>query len=362
MNQPLEGAFECRLVLIWVSADELDDLTVVMRGLLLVAACLVDHPQSVVAVVDLGEALEEIPCGLFGFVEFAIVDHIDDRVRCGGEFIGVIIAECVTAEVAVRAVVVMVMMGIGGESLGGGLSEDRALGMLILLEATTLVLLSAAAVARIVASDLGFGHGGQILPRWSEDVEQTIELILRDKRFYELLLGFDRQIADAAHTGRCRKCGASLHWGSWERKPRGGPAGLDVEHRLRFSLCCAADGCRKRETPGSLRFLGRKVYFGAMVVLISAMQSGLNPDRMKRLKELVGVSRRTVLRWRDWWRTVFTTSPFWRAHRGLAPTARDADLPASLLQSFAGAIEQQLISLLRFLTPITTGRGLLQEI
>jgi hypothetical protein len=111
-----------------------------------------------------------------------------------------------------------------------------------------------------------------------------------------------------------------------------------------------------------LRFLGRKVYFGAMVVLISAMQSGLNPERMKRLKALVGVSRRTVLRWRDWWRTVFTMSPFWRTHRGLAPTASEADLPASLLQSFDGQIEQQLVSMLRFLVPITTGRGILRAI
>jgi hypothetical protein len=193
-------------------------------------------------------------------------------------------------------------------------------------------------------------------------VEQTIEAILRDKRFYELLLGFDRQIADAAHAGRCKTCAAALHWGSYERKPRGVPAGLGTEHRRRFSLCCAADGCRKRETPGSLRFLGRKVYLGAMVVLISAMQSGLNPERMKRLKDLVGVSRRTVLRWRDWWRTVFTTSPFWRAHRALAPAAREADLPAALLKSFAGSIEQQLIALLRFLAPVTTGRGILQVI
>lgn len=193
-------------------------------------------------------------------------------------------------------------------------------------------------------------------------MERTIQGILSNTRFYELLLGFDRQIADAAHADRCQKCGAALHWGSYERKPRGVPAGLGPEHRRRFSLCCAADGCRKRETPGSLRFLGRKAFLGAMVVLISAMQSGLNPARMRRLKELVGVSRRTVLRWRDWWRRVFAESPFWRAHRALAPTASAADLPASLLQSFAGTIERQLISLLRFLAPVTTGRGLLQAI
>jgi hypothetical protein len=193
-------------------------------------------------------------------------------------------------------------------------------------------------------------------------VDQTIEEILRDTRFYELLLEFDRQIADAAHAGPCRECGWKLHWGSFDRKPRGVPAGLGSEHMRRFSLCCGKDGCRTRETPGSLRFLGRKVFLGAMVVLISALQSGLNPARMKRLKALVGVSRRTVLRWRDWWRTVFTMSSFWRTHRGLAPAASTADLPASLLQSFDGAIEQQLISLLRFLTPITTGRGILQAI
>jgi len=193
-------------------------------------------------------------------------------------------------------------------------------------------------------------------------VEQTIEEILRDSRFYELLLGFDWQIAEAVQADRCGKCGAALHWGSWERKPRGGPVELRSRHRLRFSLCCGKDGCRKRETPGSLRFLGRKVYFGAMVVLISAMQSGLTPERMKRLKELVGVSRRTVLRWRDWWHTVFAMSPFWRAQRGLAPSATTVDLPASLLKSFAGVTLQQLLSLLRLLVPITTGRGILQAI
>jgi hypothetical protein len=286
------------------------------------------------------------------------VNHIDDGIGCVGEFIGVI----VTAKIAMRMIVVVMMVGGGGESRGGGMKEDRALGTLILLEAAALVFLSAAAVARIVAPDLRFGHRGSILPSWSEDVEQTMQEILGDTRFYELLLGFDWQIAETAHADRCGKCGSALHWGSWERKPRGGPVDLRSRHRLRFSLCCARDGCRKRKTPGSLRFLGRKVYFGAMVVLISAMQSGLNLQRMRRLKELVGVSRRTVLRWRDWWRTVFTMSPFWRAHRGLAPLASTTDLPASLLKSFIGATLEQLLSLLRFLVPITTGRGILQAI
>jgi hypothetical protein len=193
-------------------------------------------------------------------------------------------------------------------------------------------------------------------------VDQTIQNILADKRFYELLLGFDRQIADAAHEGCCQRCGAKLHCGSYERKPRGVPAGLGPEHCERFSFCCAARDCRKRETPGSLRFLGRKVFLGAMVVLITVMQSGLTPARVQQLRELVGVSRRTVARWRDWWCSVFTESPFWRAHGALVPPVTTADLPASLLKRFTGDIEQQLLSLLRFLVPITTGVGLMRAI
>jgi len=193
-------------------------------------------------------------------------------------------------------------------------------------------------------------------------VEQTIQNILVDKRFYELLLGFDRQIADAAHEGCCRRCGAKLHCGSYERKPRGVPAGLGPEHCERFSFCCAARECRKRETPESLRFLGRKVFLGAMVVLITAMQSGLTPARVRQLEALVGVSRRTVARWRDWWCGVFTESPFWRAYGAFVPPVTTAELPASLLKRFAGEAEQQLILLLRFLAPITKGRGILRAI
>jgi len=34
-------------------------------------------------------------------------------------------------------------------------------------------------------------------------------------------------------------------------------------------FCCAVDGCRSRATPPSLRFLGRKVYLAAIVVLVA---------------------------------------------------------------------------------------------
>ncbi len=89
------------------------------------------------------------------------MDHIDDRIGCGGEFNGVILAKGVAAEIAVSVLVIVVMVGSSSESFGGGLGEDGALGTLILLEAAALVFLSAAAGARIAASDLGFVHRGE---------------------------------------------------------------------------------------------------------------------------------------------------------------------------------------------------------
>ena len=182
-----------------------------------------------------------------------------------------------------------------------------------------------------------------------------------DARFHALLLRVDQDVAVAAREEGCPRCGGALHAAPYERKPRGGPPGLGEEHDRRFSFCCAEDGCRKRHTPPSLRFLGRKVYLGAVVVLVSAMRHGATPARMRKLRERVGVSRRTVERWRRWWREAFTESAFWRAATpAFMPPVETGRLPASLLERFAGDGEGRLVALLRFLGPITGGAGMAQ--
>ena len=98
--------------------------------------------------------------------------------------------------------------------------------------------------------------------------------LLADARFHELLLAFDRDLAAAARAGGCVRCGGVLHSARFLRKPRGGPAGLGEEHARRFSFCCPEDPCRKRATPPSFRFLGRKAYLGAVAVLVAAMRQG----------------------------------------------------------------------------------------
>lgn len=184
---------------------------------------------------------------------------------------------------------------------------------------------------------------------------QSVTMVLNDERFHELLLKLDRELAAPVRAGGCPSCSAALHSAPFARKPRGMPKRLGREHRQRLSFCCAKDGCRQRATPPSLRFLGRKVYLGGLIVLISAMRCGPTPARISRLQELIGVSRRTVLRWRRWWCEVFTHSVFWRAATAaFMPPVQTDELPASLLRRFTGNAQEQLIALLRFLSPITT--------
>jgi hypothetical protein len=179
---------------------------------------------------------------------------------------------------------------------------------------------------------------------------------MADATFHELLLDFDQDIAIAARRERCLLCRGMLHSARYRRKPRGRPAGLGEAHDWRFSFCCALDGCRTRKTPPSLRFLGRKVYLAAMVVLIAIMREGATAARMRHLSTLVGVNRRTVERWREWWSDTFTASPFWQIGRAAFMPPVDQDrLPVSLIERFAGSGGERLIALLRFIAPITGG-------
>ena len=182
------------------------------------------------------------------------------------------------------------------------------------------------------------------------------QAVLADAKFCEQLFDFDRDLAASTRAARCWRCGGALHSGSYARKPRGCPAGLGDAYAERFSFCCAVDGCRKRATPPSLRFLGRRVYLATVVTLISALMLGTTPSRLARLSVVPGLDRRTLARWRVWWRSSFTDGPFAAvAMAALVPPVDTAALPVSLLDRFAGELREQLIALLRFLGPLTGG-------
>jgi len=180
-----------------------------------------------------------------------------------------------------------------------------------------------------------------------------LHTLFSNARFRALLLEVDWQIAAEVQQKGCACCDGALHASHYMRKPRGGPP-LPPEHDLRLSFCCAVDGCRKRHTPPSLRFLGRRVYWATVNVIASVLRHGSTPTRVWRLQELIGATRRTIERWCAWWRNNFVETRPWRS-AAFVPTIASVDLPRSLLERFGGDCENQLLALLRFLKPITGG-------
>ena len=179
--------------------------------------------------------------------------------------------------------------------------------------------------------------------------------LLGDARLYALIAHVDSEFAAETHAAGCG-CGGKLHRANYPRQSRGGPKDLGEEWGLRFSFCCANDGCRKRATPPSVRFLGRRVYLGAVVVLLSAMTLGVTAKRAAELGKLVGVDVRTLERWRRWWRETFPVSRVWKAAKArFAPAVETKRLPASLLDRFNATDEYGgLVAVLELLAPLTT--------
>lgn len=182
---------------------------------------------------------------------------------------------------------------------------------------------------------------------------------LNDASLYRLLFEIDKTVCEEAQKAGCPSCGGVLHRGDYPRKPRGVDDELLPEgYDRRLSLCCSVDGCRKRVTPPSVRYMGRKVYLAVVVAVVSAIQAGPKPWAVARLKELTGVNRRTVMRWRRWWRKTFVATSLWAVIRArLMPAVDEKALPRSLLERFVGASRDRLVALLNSVAPLTTTSG-----
>ena len=175
-----------------------------------------------------------------------------------------------------------------------------------------------------------------------------------DQCLYQLLENVDAEMAEAARSKGCLFCPeGTLHRADYDRKPRGGPESWDSRH----SFCCDQDGCRRRHTPPSVRFLGRRVYVGFVVVLKTALHQGLNAARLAQLRTVLPqIDRRTVERWRQWWREHVVASAFWKAAQArlMSPPVRPTPLPLELCERFPIDTPDGLVKLLRWLSPMTT--------
>lgn len=171
--------------------------------------------------------------------------------------------------------------------------------------------------------------------------------------FFERLEREDEAIARQVGEAGCAHCGGPLYRGDYERKPRGALVAPAAEGSTRrYSLCCGREGCRRRATPPSLRFLGRRVYVGAVVIAASMM--ALTLERAGAIRASTGVPARTVHRWLAWWQGAFVrTEVFVAVAARLVGVAVEA-LPASIVDRLAGEKPERVARLLKMLAPITT--------
>jgi len=171
--------------------------------------------------------------------------------------------------------------------------------------------------------------------------------------FFERLTTIDAAMTARVAAEGCRFCGGPLHRGDYTRKPRGGLVAIAAEaFRRRFSLCCGRDGCRRRATPPSVRFLGRRVYVGAVVILASVVALAL--AAASAASRATGVPARTARRWLRWWRGPFIETPVFvdiAARMGMLDRLR---LPTSIVEAMTPSPLQRMRKLLGLISPLTT--------
>ena len=178
---------------------------------------------------------------------------------------------------------------------------------------------------------------------------QVCHILLQSPPFFSILIQIDHDLTSTAKFQGCQ-CGGVLHCADYPRKPRGCPAAVRADFSTRFSLCCAI--CRRRTTPVSVRFLGRRVYLSLLVVLLSARPAGQAATH--ELCQTLGVPARTLIRWRNWWQALFPATSLWQAQCArFMPPVHTGELPASLMARFTGSEKESLIRFLKFLTPLT---------
>jgi hypothetical protein len=165
-----------------------------------------------------------------------------------------------------------------------------------------------------------------------------------------LLEKIDVDLAQRCQALGC-SCGATLHVANYPRKIFRLCA---VVLAVRFSFCCSR--CRKRNTPASVRFFGRRRFHSPVFLLLSAVSGRRTHAHLGELYALFEIDARTVRRWRKWWREHFAATAFWRRARGRlrppAPSARE--LPLGLLERFAHRAGEMIVAVLCFLSPLTT--------
>lgn len=170
----------------------------------------------------------------------------------------------------------------------------------------------------------------------------------------ELLRTDEAAVADVRRAG-CPRCRGRLDVANFPRKVRGIDEACEKVGRygIRLSLCCASEGCRKRATPPSVRFFGRRVYASFVVVLVSLDAVGV--DEPPSVAPRSSPTWATRKRWSTWWRNDLLREPWFVALAARLATPLDVSrMPAVLVDRFEGSLVESIARTLALLSPLTT--------
>ena len=174
--------------------------------------------------------------------------------------------------------------------------------------------------------------------------------------FHERLTEIDCELANICAEKGCSHCGSALHQANYPRSPMGMPSAFRDQYSQRISFCCV--DCRKRTTPPSVRFFGRRWYPAPLFIFISIMVCGINKRRIALIKRHFGIVVResTWRRWRKWFSSEFVVTKFWQKTKGQLSAGDEITQcvhPRTIYNLYTGNIEQKMLLFLRLLSPLT---------
>jgi len=100
-------------------------------------------------------------------------------------------------------------------------------------------------------------------------------LVNSNLNFHTHLLNIDIEAAQKVKEQGCQYCNGTLHQANYPRIGFGLMPQIAHLYNSRFSFCCA--NCRRRTTPVSVRFFGRRRYLATLFILLCASRT-LTPD------------------------------------------------------------------------------------
>jgi hypothetical protein len=157
--------------------------------------------------------------------------------------------------------------------------------------------------------------------------------LLKKTSLFSLLYQIDLDLAKQSREQGCPYCQGPLHQANYDRKPWGIAEDIPHEQRVRQSLCCGREGCRRRVLPPSCIFWGRRKYWaGIILVIMTLRQNRPESASSKKLMTMFGICRVTLFRWISWFREEFPVSQQWKRIRGrISASINSNKLPGDLL-------------------------------